>query len=118
MNRSRINDIILNTFIPILIGSAFYFAEPNQLIRNYLPDGLWAYSLISTILIIWNRQINMFWILFSFFLFILFELLQKINIIRGTGDIYDVAIYFVFGFTSIITNKIFKLKLNYYEEKY
>jgi hypothetical protein len=56
MRRATIIDFTLNVVLPIVTGMAIYFAADklslNKFIRNQLPDGLWAYSLISCTLII------------------------------------------------------------------
>jgi len=101
-------DIVLNIIIPLVIGTVFYFAKSGTIVRNFLPDGLWAYALTSTVLIIWNRQINIFWLCLTVCLFIAFELLQSINIVSGTGDILDIIVYFLFGLFALLSNNFFK----------
>ena len=105
-------DILLNGVLPIFIGAVLYFLELNHfdlfIVKNYFPDGLWAYSFISIILIIWDRRINYFWILVVFIFSIIFELLQYYHIINGTGDIWDIVTYFIFFAIAIMTNKFFK----------
>ena len=102
-------DIFLNSILPVLAGSCFYFMSFNVSLtgfwRNQLPDGLWAYSLVSSMLIIWNRQINIFWISIIFITFISFEALQHFHFINGTGDWMDIIIYFSFSAISLLTNK-------------
>jgi len=94
-------DSIINVILPIMMGTAIYFLSDKilfpVLIKNFLPDGLWAYSLISCMLIVWNRKIHALWISLVFVLFFVLELLQYLGIISGTGDIFDIFIYFAFG---------------------
>jgi len=100
--------------MPLFLGSLIYlnpfnlFIPPN--LKNYLPDGLWAFSFTSTILIIWNGNISSFWIILLSICFILFECLQSNLIINGTGDLLDVLIYFLFGLASIFLNVIINKK--------
>ena len=109
MIMSKKTDILLNIILPLLSGFLIYliagFADIPKLIKNYLPDALWAYSFITTVLIIWNRKINAIWIIVTFFFAVTFELAQKYKVILGTGDIYDVFTYFsVFLITLFLNN--------------
>jgi hypothetical protein len=111
-------DITLNILLPILTGAAIYFLNVASLIRNYMPDGLWGYALTSSILIIWNRRINVLWLTLTAGIFITFEWLQAQQLIRGTGDFLDVISYFTFSIGALGTNILFKhLYLNNYEHK-
>ena len=111
MKLSPKQDILLNVLFPILAGSYLYFMSFNLsftgFLRNQLPDGLWAYALISSLLIIWNRKINIFYVSFILIVFISFEALQHLHFISGTGDWLDILIYFSFSTTAILTNKFF-----------
>lgn len=106
-------DLTINVIIPILIGIVLYFVPVSLLIRNHIPDGLWAYSLTSLILIIWDRNYPILWLSLIFLLFLLFEWLQYQSIIYGTGDLIDTAFYLVFFLFALIINKMFKHKYNY-----
>lgn len=79
-----------------------------MLFRNYFPDGLWAYSLTSLILIIWNRKLQLLWLSIISVLFIGFELFQMHKLIKGTGDFNDIFIYFAFAILAIILNSFIK----------
>jgi len=112
---SKLTDIFLNGIIPIILGTIIYFTPTDKFsfvqIRNYLPDGLWAFGLTSCILIIWDRKINLLWIFLTVCLFFVFEFFQALNIIKGTYDINDIFIYLSFGLFAIIINPFFKHKL-------
>lgn len=101
-------DIILNILFPVAVAIGIYFsgASVSGFCRNYLPDGLWAYSLFSSMLIIWDRQINIFWSIIIFIIFILFEVLQYFHVIKGTGDILDIVTYFLFSLLSLLVNHL------------
>lgn len=111
MRLSLKQDSFLNIILPVLAGNYLYFMSFNVSLtgfwRNQLPDGLWAYALISSVLIIWNRQINIFWISIIYIIFISFEALQHFHLISGTGDWLDILIYFSFSTSSLLTNKFF-----------
>jgi hypothetical protein len=97
--------------LPLLLGIGIYELSNatvlNGFFRNYLPDGLWAFSLVSSLLIIWNRRIKIFWIVLIFIFYISFEIFQYIKVINGTGDYIDVLIYFGFSTIALLTNKYF-----------
>ncbi|MBS1736314.1 MAG: hypothetical protein JSS98_06845 [Bacteroidetes bacterium] len=78
-----------------------------EMIQNYLPDGLWAYALQSCILIIWNRKINIIWSIAIMLFAVIFELLQYLHFINGTGDFFDIIIYFIFFGIALSANKFF-----------
>jgi hypothetical protein len=97
---------------PIVAGFFIYFAASTNLsirkVSNYLPDGLWAYAFSSCILIIWDRKVNLMWMAILGCLFVVFELLQSINFLKGTGDTNDIFTYFIFGLLSLKINQILK----------
>jgi hypothetical protein len=105
-------DIIINIISPILIGLFIYrisFVSVNSLIKNYFPDALWAYALTSSILIIWKREVNYFWLLLVIIFFVIFEILQYLHFVEGTGDVWDVFAYLIATFIAIIINKFVEL---------
>ena len=111
MRLTKIIDILLNVVLPVLTGYLIYlFAENNnryEWATNYLPDGLWAYALLSSILIIWKRKINIYWCSLVFIFAATFEILQFYHFVGGTGDIWDIATYFLFFIIVLLTNKYF-----------
>jgi predicted membrane protein len=115
MKINRHSDILLNVVFPIILGYLIYLlssvTKMPLLVKNYLPDGLWAYSFISALLIIWNREISVPWILLAFLLAACFELLQYYSWIAGTGDITDAIMCFIFFGAALLINK--KMKTNY-----
>src|SRR5258706_3253405 len=100
MKITRQIDVIVNVFLPVLLGSfRVYLGDPGRapvLIRNHLPDGLWSYSFMAALLITWNRQVNYLWITIACLLSAGFELLQYFHWIAGTGDIIDLVVYLLF----------------------
>ena len=111
--------LLLNILIPILIGVVIYcFISPEvdfikifqsvtcikwcryeyknndlcRFIRNYLPDMLWAYSLIfSAYAVFDNKTKNLKWIIIAVsLLIVIIEILQLTKIIHGTFDIFDI----------------------------
>lgn len=77
-------------------------------VTHHLADGLWAFSFINAILVVWNRQPAWGWLAFLFIVFIAFEGLQHLAVINGTGDIYDTITYFIFAIIALISNRFFK----------
>ncbi len=105
-------DILFNIIIPLLLGIVIYLAGRTisipSLVRNYLPDGLWAYAFLSAILIIWGREINLTWIAAVFLTSVGFEILQYEHKIAGTGDIQDIITYFIAFSVALRLNTFFK----------
>jgi hypothetical protein len=105
-------DIVLNIILPLILGSLIYWAGKTNFIpapiRNYLPDSLWAYAFISSILIIWDRAIHFGWIFLVFLVACCFEGLQGIHAIAGTGDITDIIVYFLSFTIALLSNAYFK----------
>ena len=114
MNFTKGADIVLNVIIPLLGGVAFYYISSfpaiPAVLNNYLADGLWAYSFISALLIIWDRQINMMWLSVAGIMSVGFEIFQYNHLIAGTGDVYDVITYFLFFSIALKLNCLFKIK--------
>lgn len=112
MKITRPTDLLLNVISPLLLGYFIYFPGSYellpQLLKNYLPDGLWAYAFLSAILIIWDRQLHFGWVLISFLLAAGFELLQHYRLLSGTADAADVVVYFLFMGIGLLTNRFFK----------
>ena len=66
-----------------------------------LPDGLWIFSYVSLILLIWKNSVslkNIFWILIIPILAIGSELGQFFGVLTGTFDLTDLMLY-IFGMT-------------------
>ena len=117
MNIFRKTDILISIVIPVILGLPIYLFKDliyiPTLVKNHLADGLWAYAFISSILIIWDREIKTVWILTTFIISIGFELLQYSHIIPGTGDIYDIITYFLFFGIVLKLNHFFKIKFQF-----
>jgi hypothetical protein len=100
---------LFTVVLPVLLGALIYtsgfiilYLQP---IRNYLPDGLWAFALISILYFIWQGQPKLLWLIAAAVVFVLFELFQATGIIEGTGDPIDVLIYFFFSGISIFIHR-------------
>lgn len=73
-----------------------------------LPNGLWIYSLIISMKIIWDDHKKAFFIycLSIIAIALLIELGQAIDIIIGTFDLYDILHILIFGGLGLITTEI------------
>jgi len=103
--------LIINFIIvPLIFGLFIYIlAEyfPNWIVF-YFPDFLWIFSFTSVLLLIWDNKINFnsfFILLFPLLSAFLFEYCQKIGIIKGTFDIFDLITYLIGFFVSIVANQ-------------
>lgn len=90
-------DVYFVKQIDLLINFDIHFECPNNnlifdIIRFYLFDFLWAYSLMTTSLIFMKpRNVKYLFLIVSFFE-IIFEILQIIPTVNGTYDIFDIFI--------------------------
>ncbi len=104
---SWLDQVGLNSMIDQLRVQIGATNLPEWVLYN-LPDGLWAYSMVSAFLILWSgRNVNKVLFVCSVLFFASYEALQAFNIISGTADVLDLAFCIIFGFLSII---IFKKK--------
>lgn len=107
-------DFIYRGFLPVFVGAIMYaFGEKYKYlnyVKNYLPDGLWAFGFVSCLLLIWKEKVNTFWLAIAYVSFIVFECLQKLEIIGGTADIYDIFVYFAFATLAVVINKLIIFK--------
>ena len=112
MNITRHSDTALNVIFPLLAGYFIYCLGSIEavplLVSNYLPDGLWAYSFASIMLIIWSRQLNFLWIVGCYLIAAGFELSQYWQLIMGTADMIDVLTYYIFISAGLLCNNYFK----------
>jgi len=102
-----LNDLILN--IRRLVNGIQLF----EWVLYSLPNGLWIYSLISFMIILWNKKINLdniLWFIIIISLGIFWEICQGIEIISGTFDWIDLIFCFVLSVISLFQIKIINLK--------
>jgi hypothetical protein len=131
-NTRKYYSIHLHCVLPILIGVIIYglfrgihLIDPSEKIfpllkikdSNFLiynaPDGLWLYSLLSTMALIWNTHYSAqyyYWILLVIILSLLTECFQKVHLISGTYDFLDLTAY-VLAIFSFFLN--FRTTFNY-----
>jgi hypothetical protein len=116
MSLTKKLDIGINVILPLFFGSLIYLISTDisttSFLKDHLADGLWAYSLISAVLIIWDRRMEIFWITVIFLLAILFELAQYLHLIPGTADIIDILVYITCFVIGIFLNKYFRKNIN------
>ena len=138
MNKKAKISILLNIIIPLVLGGLIYYcyspnvifvqkidallgfahhpfqlsvdAMPVKIIRNYLLDALWGYSLIFTIfLIIGNKTANENLVGLVGAVFAgLMELLQLTPLMNGTFDIMDIFVELVAIFIAVFIIKILR----------
>jgi hypothetical protein len=112
------SDLILNIFLPLVGGVLIYLftaisSNATWWIRSYIPDGLWAYAFASAMLIIWQRELNLFWLLLVLICGLFFEWMQFNDIVSGTGDLADIFVYILFFLIALFFNPFFKRTLKY-----
>ena len=68
---------------------------PNWFLYS-LPDGLWLFSYLSVLLVVWDNAIskhNIYWLLLVPIVAIFSEIGQLVEIVPGTFDIFDLIFY-------------------------
>lgn len=111
----------LHVFTPALVGLTIYLLfrgsyiiDPKEEIFPFissphvpywimynLTDGIWFYSFLSTIILVWNEKYSIhliLWLVISILICFLLELLQLYHFIPGTFDWYDMLAYFSAAF--------------------
>jgi hypothetical protein len=91
--------------LPLVCGAFIYAAAERYGLRgfwrNQLADGLWAFALLSSLLITWNGRLPKPWWLAAMALPVVYEVLQWTGLAPGTGDLLDLFAYALFyGFAS------------------
>jgi hypothetical protein len=109
MPYSKKIDLFCTVIAPLLLGVAIYSLKDHlhdfPVVINYLADGLWAYALVNCLLLIWHRQVNVTWITIGYLIAVSFEWMQYQEQLPGTGDIYDVVVYFICFGIGILQNR-------------
>jgi len=108
----KIKYIFLHAFIPLLLGLLIYINSKfiGGIFRNYLPDAFWSYSFSSSFYV-FNTKMNLYLKpVFLNFIFVLYEILQHLKIIKGTFDFNDILVYLVFSFLAYYIFKKTKFK--------
>ena len=80
-----------------------------EFVRNHLADGLWSFSLTSTLCLLLYREFALHKLLcVALLVSTLYELSQYFDFIGGTGDVVDVVVMFAFSLFSYfqIKNKL------------
>jgi hypothetical protein len=121
------NKIFFLVLLPILLGTCIYATTRPQAtllfsktsltktisvpgwITNNLPDGLWFYSLLNSLFLIWGHPKNIAawsWFVLTTLAVFLSEFAQRFHFIRGTFDIYDLTAYLIALLVFISQTKI------------
>ena len=92
-----------NTYISALLKDFTVLEEirgnlrfiENDFIKYYFPDFLWSFSLAFGLLTIFDCNFRSIVICseISFFCGLFWEIFQFLNIVSGTGDLFDIAMY-------------------------
>lgn len=107
MKKNKDLAVLLHVIFPISLGLITYhdlFTLPS-LLNQYLADGLWAYAFTSSLLLLWDRKPPLLWLTIALISAISFEWFQYTSIISGTGDLFDIIVYLLFGSMALIINK-------------
>ncbi len=95
--------IFINRIIPLADIQRVLSPLNFEFINNYMPDYLWAFSLTCALLAT-NKSIKATVLIVSL-CGIIWETLQFIGLISGTGDIIDIITYLTAVFSAVLINK-------------
>lgn len=103
-----------NTYVGNIFDSIEYVEKMRQifstkmcdLCKFYLPDFLWVFSLSCGLIAIYNPSIKGILVCaaVAFLYGCVWELLQYVGVLSGTGDIHDIIMYFLADAICIIIN--------------
>lgn len=108
--------VAFHIFLPLVLGTLIYIfwrkstiiykalnifpninvVKISSWIKYNLPDGLWLYALLSTVIFIWRDNYSgyfILWILLTLTLCFLSEIFQKLHVIPGNFDWNDIIAY-------------------------
>lgn len=102
------------SYISELVGTIFAL-EPLrraagrfscEFLKYYFPDYLWTFSLSCGLIAIFGPKLKgvAMCCLTSFLLGVVWEILQFIGVVSGTGDILDVIMYLLAALTALLIN--------------
>jgi hypothetical protein len=101
--------------LSLVLGAALYwmrlyidsFPVP-PFVQNNLADGLWAFSMIIFINLIWeNWSLSKnIWTLVAILAGPFWELMQQIGWVRGQYDVKDIAAYLIFSLIAVLLAKM------------
>ena len=98
--------VLVDSIIPIGHLQTAMLPLACPLLSYYIPDFLWAFSLCCMLIAVNTNNLQSVLLCAGFTLFfgIMWELLQHLHILSGTGDIWDVFIYLLAAVLSAIIN--------------
>lgn len=129
MKRHILIGTTIHVLLPIVIGFLIYILiafQPFPFFKNFLargifyspgtphffyqilPDFFWAYSLTWALSIIYINSSFRGPLILSLLFCLLYECLQKINLVNGTFDPYDIVFIIVGCFSGSVTFKKYK----------
>ena len=115
----RTETLLINRTISNFISVSVIGKFTNKIWFIYnLPDGLYSYSLMSSILFLFNFRIgkeNLIFIIIGLLFPIIYEVFQYFKIVNGTYDFYDLLFSLLFSILSIIL--VTNLKSDNYEDQ-
>lgn len=101
---------LILSFLCLVLGAASYFLPPEfKLFRNYAADFLWLLSFEFALAPFFKELFPKRYAAALFSVCTaagaLFELLQRLGVFGGTGDIFDVIVYLAAGTLGLLIIK-------------
>ncbi len=134
--------IYANALVPMLIGGLMYYLiSPDvifvrcidkitglnlhisyestfiEIIRNYIPDILWAYALVFSLLLVTGNKAEHIWKIYvtAGIFSIAIEVLQLTGYVKGTFDVIDIIVELIAEFVVVFIIKIIMRRKSYEE---
>ena len=129
--------IYANISLPILAGSLLYYVTSPQVIfaqnidsllgvslhvgtentfvvnlRSYMPDMLWAYALVFSLMLVTGNKTAYVWKMFV----IIMEVLQVTGCVKGTFDVMDIIVEIIAELMAVFIIKRHDMRRKSYEK--
>ena len=135
--------IYANISLPILVGSLFYYVTSPQVIfaqnidsllgvslhvgtentfvvnlRSYMPDMLWAYALVFSLMLVTGNKTAYVWKMFVIagMFSTIMEVLQVTGCVKGTFDVMDIIVDIIAELMAVFIIKRHDMRRKSYEK--
>ena len=97
------SNVLFLSWLSVKIHLLWLYSSGNIIVRYYLPDLLWCYALCFSLFCLHlpSAKKAVFLSLLSFAFGCVWETLQCINFVSGTGDVFDCVAYGVGSFAAL-----------------
>lgn len=100
--------IWINNLVDLSSGRYFCKSYSNVFVKYYLPDFLWALGLCSGLNVVFENELKNIVLsgVLTLISGLIWELMQLLDIVSGTGDIIDILLYLSASIIVVMINII------------